>query len=67
MRPIDIFGCSLVILLGLTYAISCIVTQKASWRGQNYEGKNARAAGWAILFIFVCVALGFAYALIYLA
>jgi len=48
---------SLVILAGLIYGIVCIVTQKASWRGMNYEGKRAVAAGQTIVLIFILCAI----------
>ncbi len=66
MRLINIFCFSALILSGIVYGINCIVTKKASWRSGYYEGKDAVAAGWAIVFMFVCVALGFIYILLYL-
>ncbi len=59
MKPIELFCLGACILSIAIYGISCIITKKASWQGMNFEGKNAVAAGWAILSIFLFLAIGF--------
>lgn len=57
MKSIELFCLGTFILSGILYGISCIITKKASWQGRDYEGKNAVAAAWAILFLFVTMAV----------